>query len=103
MIVARSISDLGHLASHEQGAFFHNALVELIVGFGGSAHVNVEFIDCRTGAFLDKMRKLQTLHAADGGAVIIEVLVARADTVDDAHCLRLCLAVTQGDLTASGT
>jgi hypothetical protein len=73
-----------HLTAHEQGAFVDEALIELIVALPGGADIDVEIVDGRSGLFMDQVGELQALHAADGGAVVVVVLVAGAHAVNDA-------------------
>ena len=85
--------DLRRLAANEERAFFHDALVELVVTLRRGPHIDVEVVDRGVGVFLDHVREFEALHAADRGAVVIEVAVAAADAMDDAHRLGLGHAV----------
>ncbi len=75
-LVTRRVRDLGHLAAHKECPFVEHALVELIVGLVGRAHVDVKVVDRRAGPLVDEVGKLQSLHAADDRAVVVEILVA---------------------------
>ncbi len=99
--IARRIRDLSHFAAHEESPFFKHALIELIVGFVRRAHVNVKVIDRCTRALVDKMRELQSLHAADHRAIIIEILIARPHAMDNAYALRHGLSITQNNISRS--
>ena len=100
---AGSIRDFGYFTADEQGAFFQDALVELIVGLVGGAHIDVELVDGRAGALLDQVGKLQSLHAADRRAVVVVVPIAAADAVDDADRFRHCHAIAQDDIAVGRT
>ena len=75
---AGGVRDLSY-AAHENRALFHDVLIEFVIIFVRRAHVDVEIVDGRTGAFFDKMGGPGTLHAADDRAVVVVVAVAAAD------------------------
>ena len=58
-------------------------MVELLVAFSETAHVDVEVIDCGIRLFVEKMGEFQRVHAANPGAVLVVVLVTGAHTVND--------------------
>ena len=74
--VPRRISDLCHFAAHKESAFFQHTLIELIVGFISRTHVDVEVVNRCASPFVNEMRELQSLHAANDRAIVVEVPVA---------------------------
>ena len=96
--MTRRVGDFRHLAAHKESPFLEHALIELVIGFVRRAHVNVEVVDRRACPLMHKMRELQALHTTDDRAIVVEVAVARADTVNDADTLRRGLAIAQDDV-----
>ena len=82
----------------KQRAFFQHPLVELIVFFVGGAHVDVEVVHRRAGAFVHQVGEFQTLHAADHRTVVVEFAIAAAHAVHDAHRLGCGDAIAQDDI-----
>ena len=55
---AGSIRDFCDLTAHELRAFFQQPLVELVVGFVSSAHIDIEICNLCAGALLHQVGKL---------------------------------------------
>ena len=94
--VEREIGD-GRSASADEADFFlEQAVVELLVALSETAHVDVEVVNIRSGLFLDQVRELQRIHAADAGAILVVAFVPAADAVNDADALRWLAVASSG-------
>ncbi len=92
-----SVGDFGNFAADKQGAFFQDALVELVIFLIGGAHVDVEVVDRSAGTFVDQVGEFESLHAANYRAIVIKVSIPAANTVYDAYGFGLGHPITQDD------
>ena len=97
------VGDLGHPPADEMGALVQHPMVELLVALARRPDVDVEVVHLGTGQTLPhQMREFQRIHTADFGAVLVVILVAGADAMDDGHALGLGDAIPQDDAPARG-
>ena len=79
-------------------ALVHQPVIELFVALARRAHVNVKVIDLGVGLFVNHVRELERVHAADLGAVLVIVLIAAAHAVHNADGLGRRHSVAQHHL-----
>ena len=100
---ARGIRHFGDATAHKERPFLENALIKFVIVFERRANVHVKIVDLCARTFLDNVRELETLHAADRRAVVVIVLVATADAVNNANRLRYRNAVAQHNFAVGRT
>ena len=83
------ISDFSHLSPDEIDILLLNTLVELLITFAETAHVNIHLINISIGFFLKQVGILKSIHTANARAILMIVLVPAANAVDNRNALRL--------------